>query len=109
MPVFNVHANSQLYVVTCATCSVEFGLSDALYRRRLEDNDTFFCPVGHRNYWSDQTSEVERLKAQLVEAEARAEAAHRQREWAESRAKGANIARGRAQAARRRLEHRVAC
>lgn len=38
-----------------------------------------------------------------------AEQQRKSREWAESQARGANIAAGKAKAARRRLEHRVNC
>jgi hypothetical protein len=83
-----------------------------LYDRRLKDHEVFYCPNGHPQHFTGTDPDKKRiaeLERQIAAEKANAESAHRQRQWAESRAKGANIQAGKAKAAKRRLEARVNC
>jgi hypothetical protein len=57
----------------CATCGVEFCLTQGLYRRRKNDGADFYCPNGHSNVFrptADQTRIAE-LEQKLTRAQAR--------------------------------------
>lgn len=84
----------------------------ALQARRLKDRRDFWCPNGHSQHYtgkSDEAKRIEELERALAAEKSRADRERSNREWAESRAKGANIAAGKAKAAARRLTHRVEC
>jgi hypothetical protein len=46
--------------ITCCNCFTHFAMDDVLYRRRREDGQSFWCPNGHGQYFTE--TEVERLK-----------------------------------------------
>lgn len=103
----------RLYVSGCARCGEVYGITVELETVRRRDGQTMYCPNGHPQHFSLMESIDERrikeLERDLGIERARAESAHRQREWAETRAKGANIAAGKARAKAARLQHRVEC
>lgn len=102
--------NSLLYVETCCVCYMEFGVPSDFYAARRKDHANFYCPRGHGQSYTGQTTEEKRiaeLELQVQAEKARAKSAQRQREWAEAATRGANIAAGKAKAAKRRLEARV--
>lgn len=37
--------------VNCASCNISFLITSAMYRRRKDDHETFWCPAGHTNYF----------------------------------------------------------
>lgn len=95
---------------TCYACGVQFCMTTALYQQRSSDHGTFYCPNGHGQHYAGKTSvekERDALKAQLQREQAARESAERSRKWAESRAKGVNIAAGKAKAKANRLIARV--
>jgi hypothetical protein len=99
-------------LIMCASCGTAFCMESHLHGCRLTDNLNFYCPNGHANVYHG--GEVDRLKRELAEAKAqslraeqRIEQERRTREWAEKRARGANIAAGMAKAAAGRLRARV--
>lgn len=47
--------------IECATCSIPFGITADMNRRRRDDHARFYCPNGHIN-WYSQDSELERLR-----------------------------------------------
>lgn len=51
----------------CATCGMEFGLSDEFYDRRQQDGEGFSCPVGHVSVFSPSLSAI--LKRRIDELE----------------------------------------
>jgi hypothetical protein len=57
----------RLTVVDCATCHMDFGVTDKFERTRRDDHKNFFCPAGHSNYYPGR-SETERLQQRLHEA-----------------------------------------
>lgn len=96
--------------ITCYRCAVKFGMPDSIYERRKADHDSFWCPNGHEQHFTGQTPDQKRIAELEREVQfARSDAEHQRssRKWAETRAKGANIAAGKAKAAQRRLIARV--
>lgn len=57
---------SQLIRVTCCNCATEFAMSEQLHNKRNNDGEAFYCPNGHRQYFSE--SEVIKLQKQLQSA-----------------------------------------
>lgn len=55
-----------LVKIRCCECSVTFGMSDQLYNLRQRDGQAFYCPVGHKQFFSE--SETAILKKQLQDA-----------------------------------------
>lgn len=107
-----IWADSQLRALNCFSCGVEFAMSDDMYAQRLKDHGSFYCPNGHSQHFTGQTPDQKRiaeLERKLLIETSNRESAERSRKWAETAAKGANIQRGKALAAKRRLEHRIAC
>lgn len=58
-----------LTIVECAKCHTAFGMTESLDRARRNDHETFYCPLGHSNFYP-QESEAEKLRARLASAEA---------------------------------------
>jgi hypothetical protein len=98
--------------MTCPSCGVRYALTEAYRATKATDEATWHCPNGHSLHYprteSVEQRELREAKEALVCAEQQRDDATRAREWAESRAKGANIAAGKAKAAQRRLVARVA-
>lgn len=89
---YDMWGNAVLVTVTCASCTVPFGLHKPLYDRRKNDGDGFTCPNGHSNVYRD--TEAKRLQKELDKEKQR-------RTWAEAD-------RDRAQEERKRQERRAA-
>lgn len=47
-------------IVYCYKCGVPFGLSLELYNRRCDDGESFWCPNGHSQHFTE--SNVQRLE-----------------------------------------------
>ena len=112
MPTFLVEAQSAIWTTRCFLCQIEFGMTREYYQKRQEDRLDFWCPNGHAQHFIGKTptaKRIEELEADVACQKAEVDRQRRQREWAETQARGAAIARGKAQAAKRRLEHRIAC
>ncbi len=104
-------AGYQLQVIDCWNCGIVFGVPSDFDSAKHLDGLAFHCPNGHANYYSQSETAADRekkeLKARVERAERDAAEQRRLREWSETRAKGANIAAGKAKAAARRLRERV--
>lgn len=64
------------YVITlkahdCPTCGIVYGLSSDFERRKREQNEVWYCPNGHRVWFTK--SEATILREQLAETERRLE------------------------------------
>jgi len=107
-------AGASLVTMNCPVCGLDYALTQDFYGlMKMGAGREWSCPNGHSLHFPEtETAAQKELRAAQHRAE-RAEAdATQQREarqWAESRAKGANIAAGIAKAAKNRLLHRVAC
>lgn len=96
--------------VGCYKCGTGFAMEASLYERRYADHDLFYCPNGHPQHFSGESTEKQKLRdaeARAAQAEADARRQREAREWAERRAKGANIAAGIAKGKLRRVHERV--
>jgi len=97
----------QLYVLDCPTCGVVSATTREYEETRRKDGKAFYCPNGHSGSFPVGKTEEQRLREQLNEANRATERERKSREWAEQRAKGANISAGMARASERRLRARV--
>lgn len=96
--------------LNCYLCGTAFWIERELYVQRKNDRRTFWCPNGHDQHFVGETAEqvrIKELERQVATERANAESHRRQRQWAETRAKGANIQAGKAKAALRRTVERV--
>lgn len=94
----------------CCNCSVAFCMTTTLRNERLEDRKLFYCPNGHAQHYTGKSQDQQRIEALELEVrnkELALTSARTSREWAEKRAKGANIAAGMARGALRRTIARV--
>lgn len=60
--------STTLILETCFDCGVPFGMSETLYRQRLDDSRTFYCPNGHGQHYTRRQN----LEAELKAARSRA-------------------------------------
>ena len=54
--------------ISCCICGVAFGVPSHMKEKRLNDQQSFFCPNGHKQHFTG-LSEVERLRKQLETAD----------------------------------------
>lgn len=68
-----------LKVIECCNCHMDFGMTQELYEARKKDHDWFYCPAGHKQYFTAKSKEeklrdeVAREKHLREQAEARHE------------------------------------
>lgn len=102
-------AKAEYYSYRCPSCDVVCVLTMDFESRRRNDGRDFYCPNGHfHNFSAAKNREESKLREELASAQSSLASEIRRRELAETAAKGANIAAGRARAAHRRLHERVA-
>lgn len=94
--------------ITCCNCNTAFCMEVGLYRMRLEDRNSFWCPNGHSQHFTGER-EVDRLKRQLEQKQREVEWEQRQKIEARRLLLGQKIATGKAKAEKKRLLHRVEC
>lgn len=92
--------NTWFHTVTCCNCGLQFAMADGFYKKRLEKQDSFYCPAGHGQHFTG-TTEAEKLRRQLDAQTARVERA-------EQRASEADAERRRIARAHRKMRSRVA-
>lgn len=56
-----------LETLTCANCYIVFGLPPQFLQHRRRDHRSFYCPVGHTNYFLGE-SDLEKLQRELASA-----------------------------------------
>ena len=66
---------------TCCSCGILFAMPNDYRQQRLNDHEAFWCPAGHRQYYTGK-SDAEKLRDQLAAEkhkteQAQALAAHR--------------------------------
>lgn len=96
--------------LNCYLCGTAFWIEGAVYRQRKSDRRSFWCPNGHEQHFTSKTADqqrIEQLEREATAAKREAEQQRQMRQWAETRAKGANIQAGKAKAALRRTITRV--
>ena len=65
-----VTTDNALVTVTCGECELAFGMPRFFYDARRIDRHIWFCPVGHQRCFGTK-SEVQELREQLADAQAR--------------------------------------
>jgi hypothetical protein len=72
MSATTVTFSQTLTVITCAECSMPFGIPQEFQEQRRKDHGTFYCPRGHTE-WYPEKSDLEKQKerAEIAEREAR--------------------------------------
>lgn len=102
---------NDLTVMECPVCEINYAVPESWRCERASDHRDWHCPnmcvLHYPREESPGARRIKELERQLDSERRRATAATQAREWAESRAKGANIAAGKAKAAERRLRARV--
>ena len=83
-------SNQWFEVEECCNCGMQFAMTVDFRNRRLKDRKSFYCPAGHKQYYSGKTKE-QRLKEELTQANRRADQ-HRQEAF-EQRQRTASISR----------------
>ena len=86
-----VEASVSMLVLGCVNCGMTFGITSDFERKRREDHQTFYCPVGHPQIFPGQ-SETDVLREQI----------RRERKRNERIAESRDAARQLAQSERRR-------
>lgn len=62
-----------MVTIRCFKCTMEFQVATSWQKNRVENKDTFYCPVGHPQHYTGENTE-ERLAAKVDElARVRAE------------------------------------
>jgi hypothetical protein len=71
---------NQLVTVTCCECAVPFGIPAYVEVTRRQDQNLFYCPMGHSQYFPKGKSQTQLLKEQVADLAAARdrEAQHRQ-------------------------------
>lgn len=57
-----------LVLETCCNCGMHFGMEASYQKKRLDDQQSFYCPNGHPQHYTGPTPE-QKLKRQLEEAQ----------------------------------------
>lgn len=66
----HVTYTTELYLETCYSCGVPFGISEELHQSLKKSGNTFYCPNGHGQIYTAKKNAEERLKeveAQLAQ------------------------------------------
>jgi len=59
-----------IVVETCCDCGVTFGLTDGFYKLRQRDGNSFFCPNGHSQFYTNNdVKKINDLKKALKNVE----------------------------------------
>ena len=59
---------AKMIVEFCCNCGIEFHITDDLYRRRVADRQSFWCPNGHpQSYRGESEAEKQRRRAERAE------------------------------------------
>lgn len=65
-----LNINGQLKTTDCCVCGLTFGMPASYYDERRKDHARFYCPAGHRQFFTG-LSEAERLRKELEAAQGR--------------------------------------
>jgi hypothetical protein len=77
----------KIEVFSCYKCGTAVALDENLYRRLQDDGDTFYCPLGHPQVFSQpRAKKIEELEKKLKETERLRRAAVESEQWWSQRA-----------------------
>lgn len=88
-----VYTETQIHIIECAACSIDFGIGADFVARRRKDHKSFYCPNGHSLSYSGPSAEEKRLASterELEAARSLAQRESRRRERAEAEARTAD-------------------
>lgn len=97
---------SQLTIIECANCHMDFGIPEGLFRTRRDDHRMFYCPLGHSNYYPGK-SDAEKLRAELDASRRIAANERERRQRAEDRERNTEYRRRAAQGQVTKIKRRV--
>lgn len=103
-----IAVQAQMYSQTCCNCGIEFAVPSDFDKRRREDHKSFYCPWGHsQSYTGDSTEQ--KLRRELAEAQRQRDEAQRRIEFEKNDAIAARRVATTAKNKLKRIEHRVNC
>ena len=82
--VYNVPLLCTFEAMTCCKCGISFAVDGQVRRRWQEKGESFYCPNGHSQHYTE--TDIQRLKKQLERSE-------REKTWAQENAKAERAAR----------------
>lgn len=91
---YTYKVNDDLYVQRCCNCQILFAVPSAFDKTAREDpNIWFYCPLGHRQHYTDTElqklrREKERLAASLTSTRDQLQAARKETNHQEARVRG---------------------
>lgn len=106
-----VYVETQVHIIECAACSIDFGIGADFMARRRKDHANFYCPNGHSNHYPGPSAEEKRLaqaERELEAARSLAQREARRRETAEREARAADYQRRAAKGQLTRARKRIA-
>jgi hypothetical protein len=81
-----------IVVETCCTCGVTFGVTEGFYNLRQRDGNSFYCPNGHCQYYTNnEKKKLNDLKKDLQRTQ---ESMQFWREQAEEKGRSLSATRG---------------
>lgn len=95
-----------LVVEHCCNCGTAFAMPSGLQAQRIKDHQEFYCPAGHRQYYTGPT-EAQKLKKELDYSKQELEYANRRAASAEGRAKREQARANGFKGAMRKVKRRV--
>lgn len=87
---YAVKIEVQFETMTCVNCGLEFATKASFFQERRRDARAFYCPNGHPQGW--WTSEADKLRKQLEQANRERDAARANQKMAENRERAAKAA-----------------
>lgn len=57
-----VYVETEIHIIKCASCQIDFGIGADFMRRRREDHQGFYCPNGHSNVYNGPSNAEQRAK-----------------------------------------------
>ncbi len=102
-----VYFEHQIQIITCASCSIDYGIGGDFQLRRREDHGTFYCPNGHENWYPQDNTEQRAIKERDAAREL-AQRESRRRAMAEQEARTAEYQRRAAKGQLTKLRKRIA-
>lgn len=108
--VTSIKETVELSVINCGECGGTYAINDRYRKQKAQQGGGWNCPYCKCNwgYWSDNDTEIGRLKNQLKSAEKRVEWAENGRRKAQQRAERTERRRRAEKAAKTRIKNRVA-
>lgn len=96
-----------LSTLECARCQIAFAVPSSFMSKRKDDHGEFYCPVGHTNYYPNE-SQAERLARQFEEERARRLREQQEHDQTKAELETTEARRRAEKAAKTRLKNKIA-